>query len=339
MITVKQPPFSINNEIISLISEVSELIGRLSVTSLLDRNPTLRRRNRIRTVYSSLAIEQNVLSVEQVTAVLNGKTVIAPPRDIQEVKNAFEIYDKLDKLDPYSVNDLLLAHGIMTKELVEESGIFRTHSVGVVSSKTNEIIHMGTLPSYVPELVEQLLEWTKKSNVHPLIKSCVFHYEFELIHPFADGNGRIGRLWHTLILSKWNSMFAWLPVESMIHNRQDEYYKVINYCNNLCESTEFIVFMLETIKSTLEEAVLLTCSTEQEKEQAAEQVDFDKILTFCSVPRSRSEIQNFCGIEGRKKFNNSILRPLIQSERLVMTIPDKPNSRNQKYICNLKPRK
>ena len=203
----KQPPFQITNKIIDDVAEISELTGRLSAHDHLSSNPNLRRTNRIRTIHGSLAIEQNTLSLEQVTAVLNGKHVLAPPKDIAEVKNAYEIYERLDELDPYSVDDLLTAHGIMTRGLVEESGMFRTRPVGVVDQE-GHVLHFGTLPQYVPDLVMELLDWAKHSDLHMLIRSCVVHYELELIHPFADGNGRVGRLWHTLLLSKWNPVFA-----------------------------------------------------------------------------------------------------------------------------------
>ena len=189
----KQPPFQITNKIIDDVAEISELTGRLSAHDHLSSNPNLRRTNRIRTIHGSLAIEQNTLSLEQVTAVLNGKHVLAPPKDIAEVKNAYEIYERLDELDPYSVDDLLTAHGIMTRGLVEESGMFRTRPVGVVDQE-GHVLHFGTLPQYVPDLVMELLDWAKHSDLHMLIRSCVFHYELELIHPFADGNGRVGRL-------------------------------------------------------------------------------------------------------------------------------------------------
>lgn len=250
----KKPPFEITNEIVDSVAQIAELVGHLTVTNQLTSNPTLRRSNRIRTIHGSLAIEQNTLSLEQVTAVLNGKHVLAPPKDIAEVKNAYEIYDRLEDLDPYSVDDLLTAHGIMMRGLVEESGMFRTRPVGVVDSE-GHVLHFGTLPQYVPDLVMELLDWVKNSPVHMLVRSCVFHYELELIHPFADGNGRIGRLWHTLLLSKWNSAFAWLPVESIIHDRQQEYYNAINASNNEGESTIFIEFMLSAIKMALTEAI------------------------------------------------------------------------------------
>ncbi|MGM9601828.1 MAG: Fic family protein [Faecousia sp.] len=250
----KKPPFEITTSILDRIAEIGELVGQVNAVAGLSTNPTLRRSNRIRTIYSSLAIEQNTLSLEQVTAVLNGKRVIAPPKDIAEVKNAYEIYEMMDSLNPYSVDDLLNAHGVMTKGLTEESGCFRSGPVGVVDKQGN-ILHFGTLPDYVPGLTKDLLAWVKDSDIHMLIKSCVFHYELEVIHPFADGNGRIGRLWHTLLLTQWKPMFAWLPVESIIHDRQDEYYQAINRSNYEGESTAFIAFMLSAIKEALVEAV------------------------------------------------------------------------------------
>ena len=264
----KKPPFEITNTILDKIAEIAELVGHVNASLGLSANPTLRRTNRIRTIYSSLAIEQNTLSLDQVTAVLQGKRVIAPPKDIAEVKNAYEIYEMMESLDPYSVDDLLTAHGIMTRGLVEESGCFRSRPVGVVDKQGN-ILHFGTLPDYVPGLVTELLEWVRDSDFHMLIKSCVFHYELELIHPFADGNGRIGRLWHTLLLTQWKPIFAWLPVESIIHDRQDEYYQAINRSNNEAESTAFIEFMLSAIKEALIEAVqtgdLENMSTEERR--------------------------------------------------------------------------
>ena len=252
--TNKQPPFEINERIMADVIEIAELVGRVSVTDKISMNPTLRRTNRIQTIYSSLAIEQNTLDIEQVTAVLSGKRVIAPPKDIAEVQNAYEIYDNMDKLNPYSIDDLLKAHSVMERGLLNEAGEFRSRPVGVADSEGN-ILHFGTLPQYVPKLVQELLEWTEKSEIHLLIKSCVFHYEFELIHPFADGNGRMGRLWHTLLLSKWNPIFAWLPIESIIHDNQSEYYNAINISNNNGNSTVFIEFMLSVIKQALQESI------------------------------------------------------------------------------------
>ena len=246
-------PFQLNTEILNLVAEICERTGQLSTQSKLNNSPQLRRSNRIKTIYSSLAIEQNTLTLDQVTAVISGKRVLAPPKDIAEVQNAYEIYDRLDTLNPYSVEDLLLAHEVMTRGLVDESGSFRSGSVGVVDNHGN-ILHVGTLPAYVPGLVCELLDWVRNDPHHILIKSCVFHYEFELIHPFADGNGRIGRLWHTLMLSRWNPIFAWLPIESMIHDRQEGYYRAFNAANNTADSTVFIEFMLEAIRDAMLEA-------------------------------------------------------------------------------------
>lgn len=253
----KKPPFEITNAMINHIAEIAELVGKITSTNQLSNNPTLRRANRIRTIHGSLAIEQNTLTLEQVTAVLGGKQVLAPPKDIAEVKNAYEIYERLEEIDPYSVDALLAAHGVMTRGLLDESGVFRSRPVGVVDSE-GHVLHFGTLPRYVPDLVEELLDWVKNSDVHMLIRSCVFHYEFELIHPFADGNGRVGRLWHTLLLSKWNPAFAWLPVESIIHDRQEAYYAAINAANDAGESTVFVEFMLAAIKASLIDAIKMS---------------------------------------------------------------------------------
>ena len=249
----KKPPFEINEKMLSDVIEIAELVGKVSIGSGIAVNPVLRRTNRIRSIYSSLAIEQNTLDLDQVTAVLSGKRVLAPPKDIAEVRNAYEIYDCMESLDPYSVDDLLKAHGVMVKGLVDEAGEFRSRPIGIVNG-SGKIVHFGTLPQYVPQAVIELLGWVEKSDIHMLIKSCVFHYEFELIHPFADGNGRIGRLWHTLLLSKWDPIFAWLPIESLIHDNQSEYYAAINTSNCNGESTVFIEFMLSVIKQALYEA-------------------------------------------------------------------------------------
>ena len=310
----KKPPFEITNQIIDYVAEIAELIGRLNASPLLSTNPTLRRANRIRTIHGSLAIEQNTLSLEQVTAVLNGKQVLAPPKDIAEVKNAYEIYERLDELDPYSVDDLLTAHGIMTRGLVEESGVFRSRPVGVVNSE-GHILHFGTLPQYVPGLVMELLDWTKTSEVHMLIRSCVFHYELELIHPFADGNGRVGRLWHTLLLSKWNSAFAWLPVESIIHDRQQEYYAAINASNNEGESTIFIEFMLSAIKASLIQAISTSDETSDGKMDKAT-LRWNKIQEYLKTHDyiMNADVRELCGVSAATA--NRILSSFVKERKL-----------------------
>ena len=311
----KKPPFEITNQIIDYVAEIAELIGRLNAAHLLSTNPTLRRANRIRTIHGSLAIEQNTLSLEQVTAVLNGKQVLASPKDIAEVKNAYEIYEWLEELNPYSVDDLLTAHGIMTRGLMEESGVFRTRPVGVVDSE-GHVLHFGTLPQYVPDLVMELLDWVKTSEVHMLIRSCVFHYEFELIHPFADGNGRVGRLWHTLLLSKWNPAFAWLPVESIIHDRQQEYYDAINASNDAGESTVFIEFILSAIKAALMDAINMS------NEMSDGKVDkitlrWNKIQEYLKIHDyiMNADVRELCGVSVATA--NRILAGFVADGKLV----------------------
>ena len=311
----KKPPFEITNQIIDYVAEIAELIGRLNAAHLLSTNPTLRRATRIRTIHGSLAIEQNTLSLEQVTAVLNGKHVLAPPKDIAEVKNAYEIYEWLEELNPYSVDDLLTAHGIMTRGLMEESGVFRTRPVGVVDSE-GHVLHFGTLPQYVPDLVMELLDWVKTSEVHMLIRSCVFHYEFELIHPFADGNGRVGRLWHTLLLSKWNPAFAWLPVESIIHDRQQEYYDAINASNDAGESTVFIEFILSAIKAALMDAINMS------NEMSDGKVDkitlrWNKIQEYLKIHDyiMNADVRELCGVSVATA--NRILAGFVADGKLV----------------------
>ena len=284
----KKPPFEITEAALSDVMEISELVGKISSTQNLSTSPILRRQNRIRTIYSSLAIEQNTLSLEQVTAVLSGKRVLAPPKDIAEVKNAYEIYDHLAELNPYSIDDLLLAHRTMMQGLVHEAGEFRSRPVGVVDNQGN-VLHFGTLPQYVPYLMEELVQWTESSPFPLLIKSCVFHYEFEVIHPFADGNGRIGRLWHTLLLSKWNPLFAWLPIESIIHDHQVEYYAAINQSNAQGEGTAFIEFMLGIIKEALQEAIDEQ-PAEKPSMQSKEELRWEKIADFL---RTNSTIHNY----------------------------------------------
>jgi len=310
----QKPPFEITNQMIDYVAEIAELVGKLSAVSSLSANPTLRRSNRIRTIHGSLAIEQNTLSLEQVTAVLNGKHVLAPPKDIAEVKNAYEIYERLDELDPYSVDDLLTAHGIMTRWLVEESGVFRSRPVGVVDSE-GHVLHFGTLPQYVPDLVMELLDWTKTSEVHMLIRSCVFHYELELIHPFADGNGRVGRLWHTLLLSKWNPAFAWLPVESIIHDWQQEYYEAINASNDAGESTVFIEFMLSAIKALLIEAINTSNEMSNRKMDKAT-LRWNKIQEFLKTHDyiMNADVRELCGVSAATA--NRILVKLADEDKL-----------------------
>ena len=247
-----RPPFTMTEEITNLVIEIAELTGKISLSDRLSKNPKLRRINRIRSIHSSLAIEQNSLTVEQVSDVVVGKRILGPPQDIREVKNAYEAYELLTRLNPYSIKDLLKAHKVMMTDLVREAGTFRSKGVGVYAG--TELIHAGSPAQYVPELMQELFTWLKESKLHPLVKSCIFHYEFEFIHPFADGNGRTGRLWHTLILAKWKEFFLWMPIETIIYERQKAYYQALNAANTNGESTVFVKFMLEIIRDLLLES-------------------------------------------------------------------------------------
>lgn len=298
-------PFQINTKILRLTAEISELVGSMSTLTEAARSPQLRRSNRIKTIYSSLAIEQNTLSLEQVTAVVSGKRVLAPPKDIAEVQNAFEIYDRLDELNPYSIDDLLAAHSVMVRGLRDDAGEFRSRPVGVVDSHGN-ILHFGTLPAYVPQLVEELLDWTEHDENPLLIKSCVFHYEFELIHPFSDGNGRIGRLWHTLLLSKWNPLFAWVPVESIIHDRQSAYYQAINNANSAADSTCFIEFMLSAIKDAFLEVVEQPAEVKP-KTESREQTVLDYLSEHGEI--ANSDVRNLLSVSAATA--NRVLNEMV----------------------------
>ena len=243
------PPYQLTDAILRLSTEIAATVKEITVRGNLSAQPQLHRANRIRSVHSSLAIEHNSLTLDQVTALLNGKRVLAPQQEVWEVQNAFRAYDLLPSLDPYSIDDLLKVHRVMMDGLVMGTGTFRNTGVGVYAG--DQLIHAGTPAQYVPEAMQQLFVWLRNTTAHPLVASCVFHYEFEFIHPFADGNGRTGRLWQTLILRKWEPIFTYLPIESMILEHQADYYAALNAANTQGSATVFIEFMLEMILETL----------------------------------------------------------------------------------------
>lgn len=247
------PPFKITSRIIELISNISEKIGEINYLRDSKQNVRLRKENRIKTIHSSLAIENNSLSIEQITAIIEGKHVLGNPNEITEVKNSIQAYDLLLSLNPYKEKDLLKAHQLMMQDLVERNGKYRTDGVGIFDGE--RVVHLAPPADRIPELMTDLFEWLKTSDVHPLIKSCVFHYEFEFIHPFQDGNGRMGRLWQTAILKDWKEIFAWLPVETLIKENQKEYYNVLGTSDSEANSTKFIEFMLSLILNTIEEII------------------------------------------------------------------------------------
>jgi Fic family protein len=328
------PPFDITSPILSLVAEIAAEVGRLSALIGADPLPKLRRDHRIRTIHATLAIENNTLSLDQVTAVIAGKRVLGQPREIQEVKNAFAAYEAMPSWKPASVKDLLAAHKLMLQTLAPDAGRFRSGSVGI--AKGAQIVHLAPPADRVPGLMKDLLAWLKHTDTHPLVASCVFHYELEFIHPFTDGNGRLGRLWQTLILSRWNPLFAYLPVESVIRERQSAYYQVLAACDKAGNSTAFIEFLLSALLAALREASSAPAS-EQVGEQLSEQVV--RLLRACSkTPQSKVGLLAAAGLANAYLNYKRHILPLIESELLERTLPDKPNSRLQKYRLTAKGR-
>lgn len=315
-----KPPFSINNKIIMLIAEISELIGHITSTAGLNNNPRLRRANRIKTIQASLSIENNTLTLEQVTALINGKRVLGRPSEIREVKNAYEVYEQLLCYNPFSVKDMLSAHKILMAGIVQNAGHFRSGGVGIFDG--SRVVHMAPPAEFVPEHISNLLEWYQASDLHPLIKSAVFHYEFEFIHPFADGNGRMGRLWHTMLLSRWKEIMAWIPVETIVKERQEEYYKVLGIADKAADCTEFIEFMLTALRDTLLTGTVSDQDNDQVKKLLA--AIGDKEL-------SMNELMEVLGLKHKPTFRKNYLKPALEQGLIEMTVADKPNSRNQKY--------
>lgn len=252
------PPFTITNDILALTSSIMEKVGRLNNYTNIDKKPILRKNNTINSIHSSLAIENNSLTLSQVKDVIDGKTVIGSQREIQEVKNAYDAYEELENINPYKVDELKRIHGIMTFLTIKDAGEFRNGDEGVFDG--DNLIFMAPGPKLVPELISNLFTWMNnyKDEINPLIMSSVFHYEFVFIHPFSDGNGRMARLWQNVILSKWREIFKYVTIENQIKKYQNEYYEAINTCNINGDSTIFIEFMLKMINNTLEELVITT---------------------------------------------------------------------------------
>ena len=318
------PPYHVNSTIIQLISEISEQVGIVTIKNEDIINPHLRRNNQIKTIHSSLAIENNTLSLEQVTDVINGKRILGAPNEIREVKNAYEAYNILLSFDPLKISDLLKAHKILMMDLAKESGQFRSGGVGIFAGDT--LVHMAPPADLVPKLIADLIYWVKNTDAHPLIKSCVFHYEFEFIHPFEDGNGRMGRMWQTLLLSQWKPVFAWLPVETLIRERQDDYYKILAVADKAADSTLFIEFMLTIIRDALNSQI----QTEQVREQVTEQVE--RLLNALENDTlSAKEILAKLNLKHRPTLSSNYLQPALELGLIEMTVPDKPNSSRQKY--------
>lgn len=321
------PPYEISDEMIELISDITESIGNVGSINNLERLPRLRRANRIKSIHSSLAIENNTLTVEQVSDVLNGKKVIGPQDDILAVKNAFAVYNELNNIDPFSISDLLKIHKIMMYGLVEGAGKFRTSQVGVYNEK-GEAIHIAPSCDIVPELITQLFDWLLTSKTPMLIKSCVFHYEFEFIHPFLDGNGRTGRFWQTALLANWKPIFAWIPIENMIKNNQEEYYTAIRLSTINGNSNAFIIFMLKIINLSIKN---LINDTRKHYNHINNQIT-SLLSVMEDYPMSAAEIMIKLKLKSRDGFRNNYIRPALEAGLIGMTEPDKPTSKNQRYF-------
>ena len=319
----EKPPYTITPDILSRVERIGEMIGRAETVGV-SQDPRLRRINRIRTIHGSLAIEGNILSEEEIATILDGKPVAAPPRDIEEARNAIQAYDQFQRWDPANEADLLFAHQILMASLLDAPGRYRHSKVAVVGR--DEIHHIGPPAERVPRLMTNLLAWLSSTDEHPLIASSIFHYEFEFIHPFDDGNGRMGRLWQTLILTRWKALFAYIPVESLVHARQADYYEAIRQSSAQGESTKFIAFMLEIII----EALRIPTASDQDTDQVSDQVA-RLLAALRKGPKTAAELMAELGLSHRPTFRKNYIRPAISAGLVEMTRPESPTARNQKY--------
>ncbi len=322
-------PYTITNTMLEYVASIMEKIGKLDNYTNFEKMPNLRRNNRIKSIHSSLAIEANSLSLDQVKAVISGKSVIAPEKEIQEVLNAYKAYEMINDLNPYSIKDLKKVHKVLTDKTIELSGTFRTGNEGVFDGAGN-CIHVCPPPEQLDYLMNQLFDWMKKNKdeIHPLILSSIFHYEFVFIHPFCDENGRTARLWQNVLLTNWKSFFEYLPIESQIKKYQEEYYTAISNCHKSVNSNEFIEFMLKMIDKVLKE--LLETPTIQLTEKS---VNINKLLSVMEygIPMSANEIMEKLEIKSKETLRSTYLDPAIEEGIVELTIPDKPTSKNQMY--------
>lgn len=327
-----QPPYTITSKIIHLVAQISESIGRLTALIQIENSLMLRKANRIQTIQGSLAIEGNTLSTEQITAILNGKPIIAPPKEVQEVRNALKAYEEIHNWHPEYEHHLLQAHQTLMTGLIDEVGQYRHSGVGVMSG--DQVVHMAPPATQVHRLMGDLLHWLAEGNEHPLIKSSVFHYEFEFIHPFADGNGRMGRLWQTLILSQWNPIFLNIPVESLIYQNQKAYYDALQLSTDHSDSAPFIEFILQMILDAIVASSTMNPDTAQASDQVTVQVS-DQVKRLIEKMEHReyslNELMSLMDLSHRATFQKNYLNPALDVGLIERTLPDKPKSPNQKY--------
>ena len=325
-------PFEITSETLQKVSDIMEKIGKLDFYSNLDKTSYLRKQTKINSVHSSVAIENNPLSLEQVKDVINGKLVIGEQKDIQEIKNAYKTYEMLKDINPYSIDDLKKVHGVMTFLVEDVSGEFRTTPEGVFDENGN-CIFVCPKGDRVNILMNDLFEWLNenKDTIHPLILSSIFHYEFVFIHPFTNGNGRMVRLWQNSILYQWKNIFEYLPIESKIHKYQDEYYNSIAQCHKNANSNVFIEFMLKMIDETLDEAI-----STSHLPITNETININKLLDVMETgkPMTANEIMEKLEIKSKETLRGRYLDPAIKQGLVNLNIPYKPTSKNQMYYKN-----
>ena len=313
---IEYPPYTITDKMLNLATSIMEKIGEANYFESLNRFPELRRKTRIKSIHSSLAIENNQLSLFQVEAVINGKTVIGKQKDIQEVKNAYKAYEEIDKVNPYSVEDLKKIQGILTFAIEDDSGKFRNHGEAVYDG--NIQIFMAPPHTMVPSLMDNLFSWMNavKGDVNPLILSSIFHYEFVFIHPFSDGNGRTARLWQTAILAHWKDLFKYIPIESIIRKHQEEYYTVIQNCNNEGNSNEFIEFMLKVIDEAVDGMIKVSV------EETTQETTQEKIINLIQKNPSITQVEMAKALELTRdgiSYNIKILKEKGIIERVGST--------------------
>ena len=323
------PPFTITNIMLDRISSIMKKIGKMDNYKELNKMPVLRRNNRIKSIHSSLAIEANSLSFDQVKDIINGKVVAGPKNEIQEVQNAYNAYLKMKEVNPYSIIDLKKIHGVLTYLTVEDSGNFRKGGEGVFDEDGN-CIFVCPPPEQVDLLMNQLFDWmkTNKDKIHPLILSSIFHYEFLFIHPFRDGNGRTARLWQNVILSHWETLFEYVPIESEIKKYQEDYYNIIQNCNSKGESTEFIEFMLKMIDEVLD--TLIEGVNIQINHISIYVKKLLDVMDF-EVRYTTTELMELLNMKSRNSFRENYLAPAIENGVVKMTFPNNPTSKNQTY--------
>ena len=323
------PLYQITDKMLQYVSAISEKVGQITERSHMESKPHLRRNNKIKSIHSSLRIEANSLSLDEVKDVINGRTVLGAAKEIQEVKNAYEAYERISSIDPFSLTDLKTLHGIMTKYIEGTSGEFRLGEEGVFNG--DQCIFMAPPAKFVPNQIEELFRWMKssRSSVHPLIMAAVFHYEFVFIHPFTDGNGRMARLWHTAILMQWKPIFEYIPIETQIEKFQDGYYQAIADSHIAGNSNLFIEFMLDQIDTVLDEIRVQASKSGADisayVKRLLDVMEYDTAYTA-------NDILAMLGLKSKETLRKNYLNPAISNGMIVMTLPDKPNSRNQRYV-------